>query len=462
MQTLLVVIAAALILFLMGIIQRKQVSFTRLVFLSLVIGIIFGISLQLMFGAKSSVVTDSISWISIVGDGYVSLLQMLVMPLIFVSLVGAFTRLKFSIKIRKIATYVLTILLGTTAIASLLGYTSVRIFDLGGASFVKGMSASSAAVESIQTHQSQLKNMTLPSQITAFFPKNIFADFAGMRATSTIAVVIFSILVGFAFLQVKKENEALAKIFSSAIAALRSIVMKIVKMVLALTPYGIFALIARTTATNSFTTMSKLLTFIIAAYVAIFAMFVVHASLLIINGISPIQYFKKVSPVLVFAFTSRTSGGSLPINIRTQKESLGVSDTIADFAASFGLTIGQNGCAGIYPSMVAAITAPLVGINIFSWQFILTLVVIDVISSFGVAGVGGGATFTTLMVLGALNLPVTVLGVLIAIDPIVDMARTALNVNGSMVAGVITAKKTGELDWNTFNDAIDNVEAEVE
>ena len=112
--------------------------------------------------------------------------------------------------------------------------------------------------------------------------------------------------------------------------------------------------------------------------------------------------------------------------------------------------------------MVAAITAPLVGVNIFSWQFVLTLVVIDVISSFGVAGVGGGATFTTLMVLGALNLPVTVLGVLIAIDPIVDMARTALNVNDSMVAGVITAKRTGELDWNIFNNQKDDVNTEIE
>ena len=221
-------------------------------------------------------------------------------------------------------------------------------------------------------------------------------------------------------------------------------------------------MIARTTATNSFATMSKLLVFIVAAYLAIAVMFIVHAVLLLINGINPITYFKKAWPVLVFAFTSRTSGGSLPLNVRTQRESMGVSDTIADFAASFGLTIGQNGCAGIYPSMVAAITAPLVGVNIFSWQFVLSLVVIDVISSFGVAGVGGGATFTTLMVLGALNLPVTVLGVLIAIDPVVDMARTALNVNDSMVAGVITAKRTGELNWNTFNNEKSDVDAEVE
>ena len=452
MESTIIVIVALAILAAMAYLHRKKWSFTKLVFLSLVLGIIFGISVQLIFGATSSTVTNSMDWISIVGNGYISLLQMLVIPLIFVSLVGAFTQLKVATKIRKIATNVLAVLLGTTAIASILGYGSVVLFHLQGASFAKGMSATSTALTSIKDHQSELHSMTLPQQITAFFPQNIFADFAGMRSTSTIAVVIFSLFVGLAFLAVKKEQPQVADTFARGIMALRTIIMKIVKMVLALTPYGIFALIAKTSATNSFENMAKLLVFIVAAYVAIAVMFIVHTILLLINGINPITYYRKVAPVLIFAFTSRTSGGSLPLNVRTQRRSLGVSETIADFSASFGLSIGQNGCAGIYPSMIAAITAPLVGINIFSWQFVLTLVVIDVISSFGVAGVGGGATFTALMVLGALNLPVTVLGVLIAIDPVVDMARTALNVNDSILAGVITAKRTGELDWNKFSD----------
>ena len=145
-------------------------------------------------------------WISIVGNGYVSLLQMLVIPLIFVSLFGAFTQLKVATKIRKIATNVLAVLLGTTAIASVLGYGSVVLFYLKGASFAKGMSATSTDLTSIKDHQSKLHGMTLPQQITAFFPQNIFADFAGMRSTSTIAVVIFSLFVGLAFLAVKKEQ----------------------------------------------------------------------------------------------------------------------------------------------------------------------------------------------------------------------------------------------------------------
>lgn len=461
MQTFLVVLISAAILGAMAFLHQKKWGFNKLVFLALVAGIVFGVVLQLMFGAKSKIIVDSMQWLGIVGDGYISLLQMLVIPLIFVSLVGAFTQLKMGTKIRKIAINVLAILLGTTAVASLVGFSSVALFGLQGANFAKGMSATSTALTSIKDHQNQLQGLSLSAQITSFFPQNIFADFAGMRATSTIAVVIFSLFVGVAFLKIKKSQPKLAETFARGVEALRAIVMQIVKIILQLTPYGIFALITRTAATNSFASMAKLLTFIVAAYLAVAVMFIVHAILLMVNGITPIIYFKKAWPVLVFAFTSRTSGGSLPLNVRTQKESMGVSDTIADFSASFGLTIGQNGCAGIYPSMVAAITAPLVGINIFSWQFVLTLIAIDVISSFGVAGVGGGATFTTLMVLGALNLPVTVLGILIAIDPVVDMARTALNVNDSMVAGVITAKNLDELDWDNFQDKEKVVSSEL-
>ena len=217
-------------------------------------------------------------------------------------------------------------------------------------------------------------------------------------------------------------------------------------------PFIIFALMVKATATSSFASIAKLGTFIVAAYVAIIAMFLVHTLILMANRINPVTYYKKAWPALVFAFTSRTSAGTLPLNVKIQRDSLGVSSPLANFAASFGLTIGQNGCAGIYPSMVAAIIAPTAGINVLSWQFVLTLMAIDVIASFGVAGVGGGATFTTLMVLGTLNLPVAIMGVLIAIDPIIDMARTALNVNDSILAGVVTAKNMDELDYDKLGN----------
>ena len=452
MQVLIIVIIAAAIMAGMIYLHRRHWGFNKLVFLALVLGIIGGAAIQLMYGPTSKTVTNAIDWINIVGNGYIALLQMLVIPLVFVSLVSAFTRLKAKTNLKKMTTNVLGILLSTTAVASFIGIMSVLLFNLQGAGFIRGMAANSTAIDAIKTHQATLKGLTLPQQITSLLPTNIFADFAGTRSSSTIAVVIFSLMVGIAYLWLRDNQPEEARVFAKGIAALQGIVSRLVKMVLELTPYGIFALMVKATATSSFASIAKLGTFIIAAYVAIIAMFIVHTLILIANRINPVTYYKKAWPALIFAFTSRTSAGTLPINVKIQRDSLGVSSSIANFAASFGLTIGQNGCAGIYPSMVAAIIAPTAGINVLSWQFILTLIAIDVIASFGVAGVGGGATFTTLMVLGTLNLPVAIMGVLIAIDPIIDMARTALNVNDSILAGVVTAKNMGELDHDKLGD----------
>lgn len=145
--------------------------------------------------------------------------------------------------------------------------------------------------------------------------------------------------------------------------------------------------------------------------------------------------------------------------MQTQNKKLGVSEGIANLSASFGATIGQNGCAGIYPAMLAVMIAPTAGVDPTSWSFILTLIVVVMISSFGVAGVGGGATFASLIVLSTMNLPVALAGLLISVEPLIDMGRTALNVNDSMTAGVITGKVMNEVDKDVYND--DNIELDM-
>lgn len=455
-----IVLVAALLLSGLYWLQRRKVGFSKLVFGALVIGIVFGFILQLSFGATSKVVTAAIDWISIAGDGYIALLQMLIIPLIFVSLVGAFTRLKVTKNLRTISTTVLATLLLTTAVAALIGVISVFAFHLQGAGFISG-TADKANVAVIKQHEAQLTNLTLPQQIVSFLPTNIFADFAGTRATSTIAVVIFSLFVGVAFLYVRDKEPEAAGTFARGIEALHQIVSRIVKLVLNLTPYGILALMTRATATDSIKSIANLGIFIIAAYVALIVVLIIHTLLLLVNRVNPVTYYKKVWPALIFAFTSRTSAGTLPLNVQIQTKSLGIDSAVANFAASFGLTIGQNGCAGVYPAMIATIIAPTVGVNVFSLHYILTLIAVVTIPSFGVAGVGGGSTFTTLMVLGTLNLPVAIMGIIIAIDPIVDMARTLVNVNDSIVAGIIAAKRTDGLDTETLNDASKVVESTI-
>jgi len=185
--------------------------------------------------------------------------------------------------------------------------------------------------------------------------------------------------------------------------------------------------------------ITDLINLTVASYVAIGIMFLVNGSLLSLSGFNPKRFFSGVFLVLTFAFTSRSSAACIPLNVETQTRKLGVPNAVANIAASFGATIGQNGCAGIYPTMLAVMVAPTIGVEV-DFAFLAMLVGIVSISSFGSVGVGGGATFAALIVLPAIGLPIEVVALLISIEPPIDMARIALNVNGSMMAGVITSK----------------------
>ena len=207
-------------------------------------------------------------------------------------------------------------------------------------------------------------------------------------------------------------------------------------MVIRLTPYGVLALMTRVVATSNVIDVINLGTFVVASYVGM-----AHhpadarrrscAS----TGISPVRFYQKIWPLLTFAFTSRSSGAAIPLSIDTQVTRLGVAPAIANFAASFGATIGQNACAGLYPAMLAVMIAPSAGIDPTSLSFLASLVGVATLGSFGIAGVGGGATFAALVVLSTLNLPVALAGLLISVEPLIDMGRTAVNVSGSVTAG---------------------------
>ena len=452
MNTFLIIVNVVILLLLilgLFIMQKKHVSFSKRVFTALGLGIVFGFIIHLIYGTTHAVTTGSIDWFNIVGYGYVKLLQMVVMPLVFISIVGAFTKLKLTKNIGKISFLVIGILLGTTAISAAIGIGSALGFGLDGIHLNEG-DAEKARNAQLVERVAGVENMTLPQQIIELIPSNPFQDLTGARPTSTIAVVIFAAFIGIAYLGVKRKDPEHADFFAKIIDTLYSIIMRVVTLILRLTPYGILAIITKVTATSDYEAIAKLGKFVVASYVALILMFIVHLLLLSFAKLSPVNYVKKGLPTLTFAFTSRTSAGTLPMTIKTQTKDFGVSEGIANFAGSFGLSIGQNGCAGIYPAMLAVMVAPAAGIDPTSISFIFTLILVVAISSFGVAGVGGGATFAALIVLSVMNLPVAIVGLLISVEPLIDMGRTALNVSGAMTAGVLTSKATGELETQVY------------
>ncbi|PAE89877.1 L-cystine transporter [Shouchella clausii] len=442
-----IVLAVAGLLFYM---QKKHVSFSIRVLLALGAGVVYGLLLQFFFAPDSSVIQQSMDWVNILGTGYVRFLQMIVMPLIFISILSAFTRMTLTKNLGKISALILGTLIATTAIAAAIGITASSVFQLEAIDIPAGEAELSRG-DALEESYAGMEAATLPQQIVELIPANPFLDLTGERPTSAIGVVIFSAFLGVAYLGVRRKQPEAADTFKGIVNALYAIIMRVVTLILRLTPYGVLAIMTRTVATSDLQAISTLGTFVLASYAALIVMFVIHLIILAVTGLSPITYVKKAFPVLAFAFTSRTSAGALPMNIQTQKK-LGVPEGIANFAGSFGLSIGQNGCAGIYPAMLAVMIAPTVGQNPLEPTFILLLIVVIAISSFGVAGVGGGATFAAILVLSALDFPIALAGLLISIEPLIDMGRTALNVSGSMVSGIFTSKVTGSLDKEVFSD----------
>lgn len=446
--TLINIIVLVIFIVILHMMARKHISFAKRVFTALGIGIVFGVLLHLVYGTHSNVITSTSDWFNIVGQGYVALLQMIVMPLIFISIVAAFTKIQIGEKFAKIGSLIFIFLIGTVTIAAIVGVVYALVFGLDASTINLG-NAEQARGSEIAKQAKDLTAHTLPQQILELLPKNPFLDFTGQRATSTIAVVIFASFIGFAYLRVARKQPDHGELLKRAIDAIYSLVMAIVTFVLRLTPYGVLAIMANTLSTSDFGAIWTLGKFLIASYAALITMYIIHLIILSLLGISPIRYVKKTLEVLTFAFTSRSSAGALPLNVQTQTRRLGVPEGIANFAATFGLSIGQNGCAGIYPAMLAIMVAPVANVEI-DLQFIVTLIAVVIISSFGVAGVGGGATFASILVLSTLNLPVALAGVLISVEPLIDMGRTALNVNDSMLAGTGTAKLTKHWDKDTF------------
>ena len=416
---------------------RSTQKLGQTVFVGLLLGLVGGALLQSL--SEQETVKTALDWINLVGGGYVRLLQMIVMPLVFVSILSAITRLNQAGSLGKISFSVLSVLLVTTAIAALIGIIMVKVFGLTAEGLVAG-ERELAAQAKVVGRVDQVSNLSIPAMLISFIPKNPFAEFTGANPTSIISTVIFSAFLGVAALSLRKEDQSLGDRIAQGVDTLNKLVMRLVRFVIRLTPYGVFALMIKMAAISKWEDILSLGSFIVASYIAIILMFIVHGVLLGLSGINPITYFKKALSTLSFAFTSRSSAASIPLNIETQTDKLGNNPVVANFSATFGATIGQNGCAGIYPAMLAVMVAPTVGVDPFTVSYIATLVLVVAISSFGIAGVGGGATFAAIVVLSTLNLPLELVGLLISIEPLIDMGRTALNVNGAMTAGTLSSK----------------------
>src|SRR5690625_3501115 len=312
MDIVYVLVNVAILLAIIGLLimmQKKHISFTKRVFTGLGLGIVLGAILQAVYGTDSDVLAETTGWYNIVGSGYIRLLMMIVVPLVMVSIIQAIINLEKSSELGKMSAWIIGILLSTAMVAALVGIGSAALFDLNADQIEAGQDENDRA-SFMESTLEEVEDQSTPDKILNFIPSNIFLDMTGERSTSVIAVVIFSMIVGIAVLGLRRKDPEQAEVFTKIINAIYAVVMRIVTLVLRLTPFGILALITTTVAHTDFAGIMQLGKFVIASYVAIAVMFIIHFTLIGIFGLNPFTYIKKVLPVLGFAFTSRSSTGN--------------------------------------------------------------------------------------------------------------------------------------------------------
>ncbi|EOU2001362.1 TPA: dicarboxylate/amino acid:cation symporter [Clostridium perfringens] len=367
---------------------------------------------------------ENILFLDTVGKAYMSLIKMIVVPLVVTSLITSIVRLENLDTLKSIGLKTFTVLLGTTGAAAFIGIIVASSLNLGqGLSFI---GAENFKAREIPGFSKVLIDM-LPSNPLAAIVEN-----------KIIPIVIFSMFIAIALVIEDNINKEKAKPFKDFILSAYDIVLRITKMVLRIIPYGVFALIATAAAKNGMDTLMSLIWVILAIYIAAFLQFLfVYTPLIIfVARMNPLKFFKGIFPAQVVAFTSQSSYGTLPVTIKSLVEGVGVSENIASFVAPLGSTIGLNGCGGFYPAIVAIFAANVFNVELTIYSYIL-IVLTAIISSIGIAGVPGSATMSTTVMLAALGLPIEALAMVIAVDSIIDMIRTATNVTGASVAALI-------------------------
>ena len=423
--------------------EKKKVKFSTRMISAMGIGLVLGLFIQLVAGFPkdpSSIrwIEEVSKWYGLIGNGFMDLLKMLVVPLIFVSIIRVIINMKDGVNLGKLTLKSLTVLLGTTALAAIVGLVVGNLFNLG-------------AGEVLITSNTDIREITsIVDTLRGLLPSN---PVNAMAEGNIVAVVIFAAFIGTSMKRLNKKYSDVIKPAWDLVEASYKIITSVAMTVIKFMPYAVVALLANTIAARGVGAILGVVDFIIALYVSVAIMFIIHLIIIALNGLNPFKYVKNVMEPLILAFTSRSSLGTLPITIETLTEKAGVDNGVASFVGSLGSNAGMNGCAAIYPALMAVTVANMSGTPM-DFSFYGMLLVIIVISSLGIAGLPGTATMAVSVVISGMGMGAAfpLVGGIIAIDPILDMGRTMLNVNGTMVTAVTVANSFGDINKEKFNE----------
>lgn len=415
------------------------------VLVALVIGLILGFVAREMGPAADGSPNWLVQTLSTVGSSFVQLLRTIVPVLIFTAIVASIANLRELNNAARLVTQTLIWFAITALIAVLIGIALGLLIQPGLSTSVTEAAAAAPA-----------RSGSWLDFLTGLIPSNILGLQASTRLTdgaattslnfNVLQILVISIAVGVAALKVGEAAEP----FLAFNRSFLKVVHKVLWWIIRLTPIATVGLLGNAVAVYGWETLGQLGAYAIAIYIGLaLVLFVVYPALLAVHGLNPIRYFQNAWPAIQFAFVSRSSLGTLPITERVTEKSLGVPREYSSFAVPLGATTKMDGCASIYPAISAIFVAQFFGLQLGITEYAL-IVFVAVIGSAATAGLTGATVMLTLT-LSTLGLPLEGVGLLLAIDLILDMGRTAVNVAGQALVPTIVAKREGILDEAAYN-----------
>lgn len=413
--------------------KLKSISLSNWILIGMILGFIVGLILNFFVSdpfIKDIILVDNIFYLG--GTGFIKLMKMLVVPLVFFSIVVGAASISDIRKIGTIGGRTIFIYLITTALAITIALIMAGIIQPG-----LGLNMAGISEANVTTNQ------TVTTTILNMIPDNPFNALAN---GDMLPVIIFGLLVGIILAKLREELDLVNDFFAQG----NKIMMEMTRIVMKFAPIGVFCLMAKTFASLGFAGLLPLFKYIgcVLLCLAIQA-FIVYPSLMVLfTRLNPIHFFKNFMSVMLFAFSSSTSNATIPLNLEKLAE-MGVSKEISSFTIPLGATINMDGTA-IMQGCAVMFAAQAYGIDL-GLSAIITVIFTAVMASIGTAGVPSVGIITLNMVFNSVGLPVDAIAILLGIDHIIDMFRTAVNVTGDAICTIIVSFKNKAIDFDIYN-----------
>lgn len=424
--------------------EKKKIGLTTRIFISLLLGAILGVFLHycvLPNDAVQNILVDGVFYV--VGQGFLRLMQMLVVPLVLCSLICGASAIGDTKTLGKVGVRTVVFYIITTALAVAVALTVARIINPG-----VGMDLNTLEVAETQIATTQT---SMVDTLLDIIPKNPIESLA---TGNMLQIIVFAIIVGIILAKLGDKTQIVHNLFQQG----NDIMMEMTMMVMSLAPIGVFCLIARTFSGMGFDAFQPLIKYMFAVMLALViqCLGVYQILLKVFTGLNPIRFIKKFLPVMGFAFSTATSNATIPLSIDTLERKMGVSRRISSFTIPLGATINMDGTS-IMQGVAVVFIAQAYGIALTPMDYV-TVIATATLASIGTAGVPSVGLVTLSMVLTSVGLPIEGIGFIMGIDRILDMSRTAVNITGDAVCTTIVANQNQALDKEVFNKK----EAELE